>query len=241
MCQRRAGTSRRGLAGESSAASADSRAGGRGACSRTPQTTLRHAAERPGAADHGDWAGSLSARRRIAVARAEHELISALFEEVVGTTGYHNPSLAQHDTGRALLAQDLTNTGKVALAAAERHNNSLIAPAVTYTETRHWQSYSAAGGIVSPLLLNVALEVDRATLFDLLLYLAVRPAHLRGSTGDTTCKLLRRQAETEACARAADGRRALRFVVIACVAADRPGARIAWTRNHATHETDQRR
>ncbi len=126
----------------------------------------------------------------------EHEKLSELFDELVGTHHYHNPSLSSYSAGRALLAGDNWAAGQVLLAAAERHVNSLMNPLADYTETRFWQSRYAAAGVVEPLL-RTAFDLDRDGLFDLLLYLSVRPAHLRAGT-EVILEQVIAQAETEA-------------------------------------------
>jgi Domain of unknown function (DUF4132) len=127
--------------------------------------------------------------------RVEHEWLSTFFEEVIGTPHYYSPTLSEFPTGRALLDKDPTATGKVILAAAERHVNSLSGSAGDYTDTRSWQSRYAAAAPVSTLL-NAGFELDRDGLFDVLLYLSVLPSSTLERTKDTTSNLIAR-VETE--------------------------------------------
>ena len=60
--------------------------------------------------------------------RHEHELLSALFESVVGTPGYSNPDLQGLKSGQVLLALKPAALGRAVLAAAERHINTLLTP-----------------------------------------------------------------------------------------------------------------
>jgi hypothetical protein len=121
--------------------------------------------------------------------RLEHEWLSTFFETVVGTIHYHNPTLSNFPTGRALLEKDPKETGRVILAAAERHVNSLTAVSVDYTDTRCWQARYAAAAPVSTLL-KAKFELDRNGLFDVLLYLSVLPSFTLEWTKGPTSKLI---------------------------------------------------
>lgn len=108
--------------------------------------------------------------------RAEHELLDAIFRGVVGRPGYHHPRLDATDAGRSILSANPAARGRVLLAATERHASALLAPSRDYNDNAWWQSQYVAAGLVSTLA-ELAVEVDRASAFDLLLYLSVRPAH----------------------------------------------------------------
>jgi hypothetical protein len=126
--------------------------------------------------------------------RQEHEWLTRLFQEIVGTPDYYHPTLTRFETGRELLARDATTMGSLVLAAMERHVHTLMAPSTEY-DPPFYQSRYAAAGIVVPLM-QAGFVVDRAGLFDVLLYLTVQPAHARGEIGPTIARLLD-QAESE--------------------------------------------
>jgi hypothetical protein len=128
--------------------------------------------------------------------RREHELLGALFEEVVGRPGYHTPNLAVLEAGKTILALDPEAMGRVVLAAAERQVQSVLAPKADYSESRIWQSRAAVAEIMSPLLKS-RFEVGRDGLFDLLVYLSARLANER-QEGEKMATNLIEQAEAEA-------------------------------------------
>src|SRR5262249_49345896 len=64
--------------------------------------------------------------------RHEHELLSALFEEVIGTSEYHKPDFKALQAGQVILALKPPAIGKALLAAAERCVNALLNPSVNY-------------------------------------------------------------------------------------------------------------
>ena len=66
--------------------------------------------------------------------RSEHELLSAMFEEVIGTAEYNRPSLNGLKAGRVLLAPGPADRWKVIMAAAERHINAVPH---TFGRSRH--------------------------------------------------------------------------------------------------------
>ncbi len=65
----------------------------------------------------------------------EHGLLTALFEDVVGKPGYHEPQLDELRTGRKLIGGTLEETGQVVIAAAERHFNTSLLPDNTESDT----------------------------------------------------------------------------------------------------------
>jgi hypothetical protein len=104
----------------------------------------------------------------------EHELLSALFEEVIGTAHYSNPYLKSLKAGQRLLALDPAALGRALLAAAERSVHALVASSADLSEHRVWQSrYAAIGTAVS--LAQADFILDRDGFFDLLLYFSARP------------------------------------------------------------------
>ncbi len=126
----------------------------------------------------------------------EHGWISAIFEEVVGTPDYHNPTLTNYAAGRALLGRDPWVLGRVLIAAAERHIHTLFPHPIELTDHRSWQAGYAAGGIIAPLLRS-GFKLGRDGFFDLLLYLsALRMPVTQGSAPSNEDLIAR--AETEA-------------------------------------------
>ncbi len=126
----------------------------------------------------------------------EHELLTAVFEAVIGTNDYYHPNLnnfAISQTWSALAPQD---RGKLLLAAAERYVGALLPQAIDYQEQQHWQSRRAATAITGQLA-QLPILLDRAAAFDLMLYSSARPTFDR-----TVCEALNSQlicqAEQEA-------------------------------------------
>lgn len=107
--------------------------------------------------------------------RIEHGLLNSLFEELVGTPGSHNPYLNNYEAGKKLISLSPGAMGRVLLAAAERHVNSLIS---RIDDHELLQAHYAAAGIASSLLQRT-FEVDRDGKFDLLLYLAACSSYTR--------------------------------------------------------------
>jgi hypothetical protein len=129
----------------------------------------------------------------------EHEWLTTLLQEIVGSNEYFKPNLMHFPAGRMLLNRDARTLGCVILAAAERQVHSLTGgpgPGFGGGDGGSWQARYATAGLVPPLLL-APFEFDRAGLFDLLLYLASRPAHARDETAATSRQLLA-QVEAEA-------------------------------------------
>ena len=122
----------------------------------------------------------------------EHEALSALFEEVVSARDYWRFTLSEHQAGRDLLANDLAAAGRVVLAAAERHVNVLIGT----DDTLGGHVRNALMTVTTPLL-QAGFEVDRAGLFDLLLYLSTQTFNSYQATKFAPEKLVT-QAEAEA-------------------------------------------
>lgn len=106
----------------------------------------------------------------------EHALLTQLLEEVIGTTGYHRPELSNYTAGRELLHREPDAAGQALLAATERHVHALLAPSTDYSDHGLWQARYAVAGIAVPLS-KTRFRLSREGRFDLLLYLAVRPAH----------------------------------------------------------------
>jgi hypothetical protein len=121
--------------------------------------------------------------------KPEHELLSALFEEVVGAPGYHEPDFNRLDTGRKLLNLEPAALGRALLAATERRVSALLKPSIDYNEPAQWQSRYAAAAAVSPLIRS-RFSLPREGVFDLLLYLSARPPRERTELEQTTADLI---------------------------------------------------
>ena len=126
----------------------------------------------------------------------EHGWISAIFEEVVGTPQYHNPTLTNYAAGRALLGRDPWILGRVLIAAAERHIHTLFPHPIELTDHRLWQAGYAAGGIIAPLLRS-GFKLGRDGFFDLLLYFSALRIPVTEGSAPSNEDLVAR-AETEA-------------------------------------------
>ena len=128
----------------------------------------------------------------------EHEMLSSFLREVVGRPQLYKPDLNEFKAGRELLELGPAPLGRALLAAAERHLNVLLPCPMNLYEHGVWQiSYATAGAVA--MLIERPFELDRAGTFDLLLYLAVLPAHQRGAianAGDKLVALATRAAAT---------------------------------------------
>jgi hypothetical protein len=78
--------------------------------------------------------------------------------------------------GQAILGMDTSSRSMVLMAAMERHMASLLGPSLDYNDQPFWKSHSTLPGIVSRLG-REPVSLDRPLLFDLILYLALRPNH----------------------------------------------------------------
>lgn len=104
-----------------------------------------------------------------------HALLTKLLEEKIQAPKW-GTDLDAFVTGQAILELDPAARSKVLLAAMERHMASLMGPAVDYSEPPFWKSHSTLPGIVSRLG-REPLAWNRDSLFDVILYLAMRPHH----------------------------------------------------------------
>jgi len=106
--------------------------------------------------------------------RAEHALLSEMLATVVGTAQYTQPTLETLRGGDRVLRMDPAASGRLLLAAAERD----VAGFLTRTDAGTpavWQSRYAVASITKTLAQR-AFVLDRAGVFDFLLYLAMRAA-----------------------------------------------------------------
>ena len=95
--------------------------------------------------------------------RFEHDLLSRLFEEVVGTAMYTSPDLKETEAGRLILRMGPPARGRVLLAAAERAITAQLAP-TDVSEHQVWQSRTSAWAVADKLL-RTDVELDRAGLW----------------------------------------------------------------------------
>jgi len=106
--------------------------------------------------------------------RPEHALLSEMLASVVGTRLYAEPTLETLPGGDRVLRLDPATTGRLLLAAAERDAAGFLSrtnaglPAV-------WQSRYAVASLTK-VLAQRAFVLDRAGVFDFLLYVAMRAA-----------------------------------------------------------------
>jgi hypothetical protein len=106
--------------------------------------------------------------------RAEHALLSEMLASVVGTRQYMQPTLETLRGGERVLRMDPAASGRMLLAAAERDVAGFFArgenvhPAV-------WQARYAVASVTTTMAQR-AFALDRAGVFDFLLYLAMRAA-----------------------------------------------------------------
>lgn len=138
--------------------------------------------------------------------RDEHELLNALFREVVATRSANSPGLHKFASGRQLLGLDAPSTGRALLAAAERHINLLIPATYGVSEAPPWQTHSAAAG-AAVALLNRDFQLDRNGTIDLLLYLTVMPSHLAWAISPSIPKLIANVAGEAAASPLTEGER----------------------------------
>jgi hypothetical protein len=120
--------------------------------------------------------------------RAEHELLSKLFEEYSDTPAHQAPDLAKCPSGQRILGLSPDALGRVLLANAERHVYWLLPTTPAPVEQGGWRSCSIAAGFVEELK-GCSTEFDRDGAFDLLLYLSSLPPHLQEGIRDTASPL----------------------------------------------------
>ena len=126
--------------------------------------------------------------------RHEHELLSAFYNEVVGTPHYSGPDLEFFEAGRKLLSLQSQEMGRALIAAIERHVNTLFSTSMDLDEPRKWQSHYTASSVARTLM-NQDFELDRDGLFDFMLYLSILPSHLHNALDGHAGNLLSQVAE----------------------------------------------
>ena len=106
---------------------------------------------------------------------AEHVLLTKVLEEKIQVVKY-GTEMDAFAAGQAILGLNPTARSRVLVAAMERHMASLMGPNVDYSDPPFWKSHNTLPGIVSRLGQEL-LDLNRELLFDLILYLAMRPHH----------------------------------------------------------------
>lgn len=107
--------------------------------------------------------------------QTEHALLTELFNEVIGTTQYHSPDLKVLIAGKAILALNAQEKGRLFLATAERVIAG-VGARTDYHDHGSWQSIYSAAGIV-PAMAEMEIDLDRSGVFDLLLFISSRNAY----------------------------------------------------------------
>ena len=130
--------------------------------------------------------------------RSEHALVSEMLASVVGTTRYMQPALENVRGGDRVLRMDPAASGRLLLAAAERDAAGFL----DRTDTGNyavWQSRYAVASVTKTMAQR-AFALDRAGVFDFLLYLAMRAAPSDRRPFETAFPTLLDQVEREAAA-----------------------------------------
>ncbi len=129
--------------------------------------------------------------------RSEHEKLTELLEEVAASRTYYRLDLRASAAGQALIDSDPVSRGQLLLAAAERHTAALLAPARDFSDARFGRSQYATADIARALA-SSPVELDRDSLFDILLYRSTRPARerLADEADGTLFACLKRLTET---------------------------------------------
>ena len=104
--------------------------------------------------------------------RDEHILLSGMLASVVGTRMYMQPTLETIHGGDRVLRMDLVSTGRLLIASAERDAAGFLA-GTNPAAPGGWQSRYAITALTK-VLAQRPFVLDRAGLFDFLLYIAIR-------------------------------------------------------------------
>jgi hypothetical protein len=104
-----------------------------------------------------------------------HGFLTRLLEEKIQAVKW-GTDLDEFSAGQTILALDTLPRSIVLVAAMERNMASLLGPSLDYNDEPLWKSRSSLPGIVSRLG-REPLSLNRALLFDLILYLAMQPHH----------------------------------------------------------------
>ncbi len=128
--------------------------------------------------------------------RAEHALLSEMLASVVGTRLYMQPTLETLRGGDLVLRMDPVASGRVLLAATERDVAGFFARADA-ANPAVWQSRYAVVSVTTTMAQR-AFALDRAGVFDFLLYLAMRAASWDRRPFEAAFAALLDQVEQEA-------------------------------------------
>jgi len=104
-----------------------------------------------------------------------HVFLTRLLEEKIQAVKW-GTDLDAFAAGQAILGLDRSPRSMVLVAAMERNMASLLGPSLDYNDELFWKSRSTLPGIVSRLG-REPVSLNRALLFDLILYLAMQPYH----------------------------------------------------------------
>jgi hypothetical protein len=104
-----------------------------------------------------------------------HVFLTRLLEEKIQAVKW-GTDLDAFAAGQAILGLDTSPRSMVLMAAMERNMASLLGPSLDYNDEPFWKSRSSLTGIVSRLG-REPVSLNRALLFDLILYLAMQPHH----------------------------------------------------------------
>ena len=144
--------------------------------------------------------------------RAEHALVSEMLASVIGTRLYMQPTLESLRGGDRVLRMDPTSTGRLLLAAAERDAAGFLSGANPATPGG-WQSRYALAALTK-VLVQRPFVLDRAGLFDFLLYVAVRASSSDRRPFQPALDVLLGQVEEEAARRPlTDGERYVLYIL----------------------------
>jgi hypothetical protein len=102
-----------------------------------------------------------------------HVFLTRLLEEKIQAVKW-GTDLDAFAAGQAILGLDTCPRSMVLMAAMERNMASLLGPSLDYNDEPFWKSRSTLHGIVSRLG-REPVSLNRALLFDLILYLAMQP------------------------------------------------------------------
>lgn len=104
-----------------------------------------------------------------------HAFVTRLLEEKIQAVKW-GTDLDAFAAGQAILGLDPSPRSMVLMAAMERNSASLLGPGLDYNDEPFWKARSTLSGIVSRLG-REPVSLNRALLFDLVLYLAMQPHH----------------------------------------------------------------
>jgi len=107
--------------------------------------------------------------------KSAHAFLTRLLEEKIQAVKW-GTDMDAFEAGQAILGLDSSPRSMVLMAAMERNMASLLGPSLHYNDEPFWKSRSTLPGIVSRLG-REPMSLNRALLFDLILYLTLRPHH----------------------------------------------------------------